>query len=116
MNGNSRLCHKFILVPAILVVLIIGNFGPKGGDVQAGELGDSFMTAPSFTSANTPTLSITEDGQLEIDGKSIERMSDPEIKAILKEIAESLQYFDRQTGYLLQELEKCLKSKQGGSL
>jgi hypothetical protein len=62
-----------------------------------------------------------EDGTLEIDGKPIEKMSDPEIKAAIKEIAaamkkqtennELVKQYDRQTGYLLQELEKCLKSK-----
>ncbi len=63
------------------------------------------------------TLSFTLDGQIEIDGKPIEKMSDPEIKASIKELVaafkkqvendEMVKYYDRQTGYLLQELGKC---------
>lgn len=119
---KNHICLRYIVVLLILVVpIIIGSFGLKGGDALAGEKEDLFITGPTFSLNPYHTLSITDDGQLEIDGKPVERMSDPEIKAILKEIAESLrksvennsliQHYDRQTGYLLKELEKCLKSK-----
>ncbi len=65
------------------------------------------------------TLSFTSDGQIEINGKPVEKMSDPEIKAAIREFVdaykkqvendEMVKYYDRQTGYLLQELEKCQK-------
>ena len=60
-----------------------------------------------------PLITITSDGQIEIKGKPIERMSDPEIRAAMREIVDVMKqnsradYYDRQTGYLLQELEKC---------
>ena len=67
------------------------------------------------------TLVFTADGQIEIDGKAIEKMSDPEIKIAIKEIAAALKkqtendelvkYYDRQTDYLLKELEKCKGEK-----
>lgn len=67
--------------------------------------------------AQTWTLSITEDGQLVINGKSIDRMRDPEIKAIMRDVADALKkqsqndewirYYDQQTGYLLKELKAC---------
>ncbi len=67
------------------------------------------------------TLVFTVDGQIEIDGKAIEKMSDPEIKIAIKEIANALkkqaendelvEYYDKQTDYLLEELEKCRGTK-----
>jgi hypothetical protein len=70
-------------------------------------------TGPEFT------LSIATDGQLSLNGKSIDRMSDPEIKATMREIAKWLEaqgrdrsmvnYYDRQTGFLLEELGACQK-------
>jgi hypothetical protein len=65
----------------------------------------------------SPTMSISVDGQVSIDGVPIEKLSDPEIKESMKKIAYYMQesswisQFDRQTTYLLQELEKCQKNK-----
>lgn len=63
------------------------------------------------------TLTFTADGQIEINDIPIERLSDPEIKEAIKAIAvamkkqsennEWVRYYDRQTGYLLKELEEC---------
>lgn len=63
------------------------------------------------------TLSFTFDGQIEIDGKPIEKMSDPEIKVAIREFVDAykkqvendglVNYYNRQTGYLLDELTKC---------
>jgi hypothetical protein len=67
-------------------------------------------------------VSISEDGQLSINGTPVERMSDPEIKEAMKEIvgyvkAERadrwlIDQYDRQTGYLLRELERCGERKE----
>jgi len=68
------------------------------------------------------TISIIPDGQLEINGKAVDKMSDPEIKETMLKLREWLItqeqdrslviHYDRQTGYLLEELEKCLKEKK----
>jgi hypothetical protein len=81
----------------------------------------NILYAPTFESPQTWALSITDDGQLEINGKSIERMSDPELKAIMLEIRDALAkqnednellwHYNRQTGYLLEELEKCKEGR-----
>jgi hypothetical protein len=103
----------FELVALILFALVTG--------VQAEET-DS---AAQFTSVNKGpqwTLSIRDDGQLEINGKAVEKMSDPEIKSIMQEIAVWLreqsrdlslaQQYDRLTEYLLDQLERCRKEKK----
>lgn len=72
-----------------------------------------------FTGKNH-TMTWTSDGTVLIDDKPLEKLSDPEIKAAIKSIAEYLNTFQRnddcqknnsylnaQTSYLLQELEKC---------
>ena len=80
------------------------------------------MTMTMTTTGPQWTLYITDDGQLEINGKAVEKMSDPEIKVIMQEIAAGLrkqsrdsslvQLYDRQTEYLLDQLERCRKEKK----
>lgn len=87
---------KNILVIVFLMVLCSVSYGQ---DIVFSE-----------GSAKTWTLSITDDGQLEIDGKSVEKMSHPEIKAIMKEIAAGFQaQYEWHDRYLFQELEACQK-------
>lgn len=85
---------------------------PNGWALDTGNL---VSTKP----AESWTLSITEDGQLEINGKPIEKMSHPELKTIMREIADGFkaqyEWRDmccRQTDYLLRELEACQKQRQ----
>lgn len=88
-----------------------------GGHTYTGDIAPlSVLTEPAWT------LSITDDGQLMINGKAIEKMSDPEIKATMKELFKWLEsqqrdrglveHYDRQTGYLLKELEACRNGKK----
>ena len=77
---------------------------------------ENFLITPIH---DTWTLGIDEDGQLFINGKSIEKMSDPELKETMRLFREYLikgqkdnqlvDMMDKQTGYLLNELEKCLE-------
>jgi len=88
---------------------------------QSGTLTDNDDLLFEVSEEPIHTLSLRDDGTIELDGQPIDRLSDPEIKAILREIADSLKrqtenndhiiYLNRQTGYLLRELEKCLNSK-----
>jgi len=103
------------LVDAVVICFFILAFSPLCNSADITNPTDA-LVAPQIW-----TLSITEEGQLEINGIPIEKMSDPEIKAAVKEMAaamkkqaendELVKHYDRQTGYLLQELEKCLKSR-----
>ena len=67
-------------------------------------------------------LAFTAEGQVLIDNKPIKELSHPEIKAAIKSIAKSMQkqsnndglvqQYDRQTTYLLTELQKCKESRK----
>lgn len=85
-----------------------------------GEEGDRLIiqsAIPDIIQQPQHILTFRADGQILIDDKPIEKMSDPEIKTAIKEIAAAMRkqsendalvnYYDRQTGYLLEELEKC---------
>jgi len=56
---------------------------------------------------------LTSDGQVLLDGVPIEKLDTPEIRKILAEILKEIQsqsnidYFSRQTDYLLQEIGQC---------
>jgi hypothetical protein len=126
----------FALVATILCALVTGVQAEPWMQLNPGQGGQMLVptetgtwkwatltdSAAQFTSVNKGpqwTLSIRDDGQLEINGKAVEKMSDPEIKSIMQEIVvwirkqrgegALVRQYDRQTGYLLQELEKCHK-------
>jgi len=104
----------------ILVVLLIPLVAWGEEDITG--TGEVFVTAPTFYpfAGKTWTLSITDDGQISFNDKPIERMSDPELKSIMLEIRDALVrqnengWCDRQTTYLLEELEECQKQVKGG--
>ncbi len=104
-----------VLLAMVLCFLTVPCFGE---DINKNNLTATSEHDSSFTPlTQTWTISITDNGQLEINGKSVERMSDPELKATMLELRNYLiqqqqdrslvNQYDRQTTYLLQELEKC---------
>lgn len=88
---------------------------------QAEDINSSYVGELQIIEQPEPdwTLSITEDGQLMLNKKAVDKMSDPEIKATMKKLFEYLDnqnrdrslvdYYDRQTGYLLERVEALQK-------
>ncbi len=121
---------KWLIVVAMVLLMPWVSWGEE--DITG--TGEVFLTAPTFYSpvektspylvftpaTETFTLTIRDDGQLDINGKPVESMSHPELKAILLEIRDALvkqcgnDWCNRQTTYLLEELERCQKQNKGG--
>lgn len=106
------------------LIVLIGLILMMGGIVMAEDKQSSMaIDGESVLFLETsylvsPEMVIKPDGQIEINGVPIEKMSDPEIKESMKKIAEAMQQnsiieqYDRQTGYLLEALDKCQREKQ----
>jgi hypothetical protein len=104
---------KTILFLFLLVAVAYADDIPTFTANQSFVTTSKNMFDTSITSG--PTMIIRADGIVTINDKPIEQLSHPEIVEALKDIAESMRknsmvsHFDRQTGFLLEELEKCQK-------
>lgn len=110
---------KFKIDIILVVLLLIGTaWGQENGDDLTYSADSAFrtiITDPVFT------ISVTDDGQIQLNGKAIERMSDPEIKETMLELRKYLlqqqrdrslvRQYEHQTEYLLREIERCQNSK-----
>uniref|UniRef100_A0A6M3LP85 Uncharacterized protein n=1 Tax=viral metagenome TaxID=1070528 RepID=A0A6M3LP85_9ZZZZ len=117
MNRRTGL-FIFILVCAILILpwlyVVPRAFGQ---DYMDSVLAIDFWTG--YTNEPEHSFQFMADGRILLDDKPVESMSQPEIVAILKSIAESLQrqygndsllwHYERQTDYLLGEVERLQK-------
>ena len=100
----------------VIVSIVIGLFIVLSASAE--ELGNGTATSKTAIAfpKNQHTMNIDlETGQISIDDNPIEKLSDPEIREAMKEIAKSMsqnsnsliEQYDRQTVYLLEELQKC---------
>lgn len=112
-----------------LIILLLLASVAWGGEWQLLEQVGTWDDSTDTVTISEPTLQSNDaihtmsfnlnDGTVEIDGQPVEAFSHPELKEILKVIAEQLvqsnscNYCFRQTDYLLMELEKCLGEKAG---
>jgi len=101
----------------LLLVILVAPAWAIESDTET-----TYISSLLIPSDSVFTISITDDGQLELNGKPIDRMSDPEIKETMMKFRGYLEQqqqenwlikqYDRQTEYLLKELERCLKLKR----
>ena len=124
MNKRTRL-FIFILTCIILILLwlymVPRAFGQdyKVADSLAMDSVLAIDFVIDYTNEPEHSLQLIADGRILLDGNPVESMSHPEIVTILKSIVESLQrqygndsllwHYERQTDYLLGEIERLQK-------
>lgn len=100
----------------IILVISLASQAHAGNDVYISN-SSALFTAPQYLNVvfqgSGHQMIWKPDGTVEIDGKTIDRLSDPEIKEAIKSIAKYLidsthnDSMLKQTDYLLKELQKC---------
>lgn len=110
---------KYIRVILILIVALCGAIFLYCHVATAEDKITTVTADGTFTFAVEhepgPEIEFTQDGRVFLNGKLIQELDHPEIKEAIISIAESLRensmiaYYDRQTTYLLTEIERLQK-------